>query len=150
MHTCTSDEDDSQSVGGPIGLLVDNEADIAAVQDYAKALKSGGGAAAPASPPPAAEAAAAAAAAPSPAASSAGAGGGAAAADGGRVVASGLAKKNAGAKGIDLSALSGTGPGGRVVARDVEEGAKGGAAAAAAPAKPSWTPGPGVVAATPT
>ncbi|CAM9961547.1 unnamed protein product, partial [Hapterophycus canaliculatus] len=68
----------------------------------------------------------------------------------GRVIASGLAKKNAGAKGIDLSALAGTGPGGRVVARDVEAGPKGGAAGAPAPAKPSWTPGPGVVAATPT
>lgn len=73
----------------------------------------------------------------------------AAASSGGRVVASGLAKKNAGAQGIDLAALQGTGPGGRVVARDVEAGAKGGAAAAA-PVKPTWTPGPGVVAATPT
>lgn len=120
---------------------MDNESDIPAVQEYAKALKSGGGAA-PASPPAAAEAStatAAAAAVPTPAA---------AASDGGRVVASGLAKKTAGAKGIDLSALAGTGPGGRVVARDVEAGAKGGAAAA--PPKPSWTPGPGVVAATPT
>eukprot|EP00903_Cladosiphon_okamuranus_P005907 g5841.t1 len=135
-----TDEDDSQSVGGPIGLLVDSESDIPAVQEYAKALKSGGGAA-PSSPPPAAEAASATAAGavPTPAAPTS---------DGGRVVASGLAKKTAGAKGIDLSALAGTGPGGRVVARDVEAGAKGGAPAA--PAKPSWTPGPGVVAATPT
>lgn len=129
---------------------MDDEADIPAVQDYAKALKGGGGGGAAAPPPtaeaPAAPAAPAAAAAPSPAAASAGA---AVASDGGRVVASGLAKKNAGAKGIDLSALAGTGPGGRVVARDVEAGAKGGAAAAA-PTKPSWTPGPGVVAATPT
>lgn len=68
------------------------------------------------------------------------------------MVASGLAKKEAGAKGIDLSALAGTGPGGRVVARDVEAAPKGGAgmAPAPAPAKPMWTPGPGVVAATPT
>lgn len=67
-------------------------------------------------------------------------------------MASGLAKKEAGAKGIDLSALSGTGPGGRVVARDVEaEPQSGGSGTSkAAPAKPAWTPGPGVVAATPT
>ncbi|CAN0113347.1 unnamed protein product [Ectocarpus sp. 12 AP-2014] len=141
-----TDEDASQAVGGPIGLLVDTEDDIPAVQEYAKALKSGGGGAAAASPPPAAEATPA---APAPAAVSGGTSTPAASSDG-RVVASGLAKKNAGAQGIDLSALSGTGPGGRVVARDVEAGAKAGGAAAAAPAKPAWTPGPGVVAATPT
>ncbi|CAN0209584.1 unnamed protein product, partial [Ectocarpus sp. 12 AP-2014] len=60
-----TDEDDSQAVGGPIGLLVDTEDDIPAVQEYAKALKSGGGGAAAASPPPAAEATPA---APAPAA----------------------------------------------------------------------------------
>lgn len=77
---------------------------------------------------------------------------GPAASSGGRVVASGFAKKEAGVMGIDLSALAGTGPGGRVVARDVAEAPKGGAGAApaSAPAKPSWTPAPGVVAATPT
>ena len=64
--------------------------------------------------------------------------------------ASGLAKKEAGARGIDLSALSGTGPGGRVVARDVEAAPKGaGGGGAASREKPAWTPGPGVVAATP-
>lgn len=64
------------------------------------------------------------------------------------MVASGLAKKEAGARGIDLSTLSGTGPGGRVVARDVEVAPKGGGVPVPA-AKPAWTPGPGVVAATP-
>lgn len=58
-------------VGGPIGLLVDNEEDIPAVQEYAKALKSGGGAAAAASAPAAAaEATPAAPAAPAAAATS--------------------------------------------------------------------------------
>ena len=64
------------------------------------------------------------------------------------MIASGLAKKEAGVQGIDLSALAGTGPGGRVVARDVEAAPKGGGGAAA-PTKPAWTPAPGVVAATP-
>lgn len=68
------------------------------------------------------------------------------------MVASGLAKKEAGVMGIDLSALAGTGPGGRVVARDVAAAPKVGADAgpASAPAQPSWKPAPGVVAATPT
>ena len=47
-----------------------------------------------------------------------------------RVKASPLAKKIAAEKGVDLSSLSGTGPGGRIVAKDVE------AAQAAAPAAP--------------
>jgi pyruvate dehydrogenase E2 component (dihydrolipoamide acetyltransferase) len=48
-------------------------------------------------------------------------------ADGGRVKASPLARRLAGERGIDLHALSGTGPGGRIVRADVE------AAGAAAP-----------------
>ena len=69
--------------------------------------------------------AAAPAAAPAPAAK----------ADGGRIFASPLAKRIAAQKGIDLSALNGTGPRGRIVKSDVEN-AKPGAAkpAAAAPA----------------
>jgi len=53
--------------------------------------------------------------------------------DGGgdRVKASPLAKKLAKEKGVDLGGLSGSGPGGRVVAKDVE-GAKGGVAKAVA------------------
>ena len=53
---------------------------------------------------------------------------------------------------MDISTVAGTGPGGRITAGDVEKAASGGAPAkkAAAPAKPSWTPAAGVVAATPT
>jgi pyruvate dehydrogenase E2 component (dihydrolipoamide acetyltransferase) len=39
---------------------------------------------------------------------------------GGRIIASPLARKRAAAKGIDLALLTGTGPGGRIVAKDVE------------------------------
>ena len=51
----------------------------------------------------------------------------------GRVIASPLAKRIAAEKGIDLSTIKGTGPGGRIVKADVE-GAQPGAAPAAAPA----------------
>ncbi len=60
---------------------------------------------------------------------------------GGRVKASPLAKKVATAKGVELSGLAGSGPGGRIVARDVE-GAPAGASTAksAAPAPVAATP----------
>ncbi len=60
------------------------------------------------------------------------------AASGARVKASPLAKKIAASKGVELSGVSGTGPGGRVVAKDVE-GAKGGATKSA-PAAIAATP----------
>ena len=86
-------------------------------------------AAAPAAPAPApaataAKAAAAAAPAPTPAP----------AAKVDRVVASPLAKRIAADKGVDLAAVSGSGPNGRIVRADVEA-AKGGTA----PAKPATT-----------
>lgn len=54
---------------------------------------------------------------------------------GGRIKASPLAKKIAADKGIDLSTIQGSGPGGRIVKEDVEN-AKPGAAPAAQPASP--------------
>lgn len=51
----------------------------------------------------------------------------------GRVKASPLAKKVAAEKNVDLSSLSGSGPGGRIVAKDVET-------AGSAPARPSAAP----------
>jgi pyruvate dehydrogenase E2 component (dihydrolipoamide acetyltransferase) len=73
-----------------------------------------------------------------PAEAKAGAGG---APSGARVKASPLAKKVAASKGVELSGLAGTGPGGRIVAKDVE-GAKSGAPAAksAAPAPVAAAP----------
>ncbi|MDP4646104.1 MAG: 2-oxo acid dehydrogenase subunit E2 [Akkermansiaceae bacterium] len=47
--------------------------------------------------------------------------------DGERVKASPLARKVAGELGVDISALSGTGPAGRIVAADVEKASAGGA-----------------------
>jgi pyruvate/2-oxoglutarate dehydrogenase complex dihydrolipoamide acyltransferase (E2) component len=54
--------------------------------------------------------------------------------DGGRVKASPLARRIARERGIDLAALSGTGPEGRIVAEDVERAEAGAAAPSAAPA----------------
>jgi pyruvate dehydrogenase E2 component (dihydrolipoamide acetyltransferase) len=60
---------------------------------------------------------------------------GAVAADGGRVKASPLARRIARERGLELSAISGTGPEGRIVAEDVERAEKP-PAPAAAPAAP--------------
>ena len=46
-----------------------------------------------------------------------------AAASGGRIKASPLARRMASERGLDLSRLAGSGPGGRIIKRDVEEGA---------------------------
>jgi pyruvate dehydrogenase E2 component (dihydrolipoamide acetyltransferase) len=55
--------------------------------------------------------------------------------DGGRVIASPLARKLARQKGVDLGTLRGSGPGGRIIERDVLAAAEG--ARAAAPAQPA-------------
>ncbi len=56
----------------------------------------------------------------------------AATAAGGRVKASPLARKIAAARGVNLASVAGTGPGGRIVRRDVENAPAGGGGAAAA------------------
>jgi pyruvate dehydrogenase E2 component (dihydrolipoamide acetyltransferase) len=59
----------------------------------------------------------------------------------GRVKASPIAKRIAKDRGLDLSALSGSGPGGRIVKADVEKALEsGGAAPAAAPTAPAAPP----------
>ena len=107
---------------------------IAAEGEDVKAVGDGGGASAPAAAAPAAAASAPVAAAPSapaaPAAPVAGA----------RVFASPLARRIAKDAGLDLSVVSGTGPHGRIVERDVKAAIAGGVkaapAAAAAPQAP--------------
>jgi len=98
----------------------------------------------PAPPPakaaPAAEAPKAAAAAPTATAAPQAAAA-PAAQSGDRVFASPLARRLAQAAGLDLKAVKGTGPHGRVVKADVEAAGKGGAAAVKAPAAaPTSTP----------
>lgn len=63
--------------------------------------------------------------------------------EGGRVKASPLAKKIAASKGVDLAALAGTGPGGRILQRDVLAAP----VAPAAPAAPPFAAAPAIPAA---
>jgi pyruvate dehydrogenase E2 component (dihydrolipoamide acetyltransferase) len=73
--------------------------------------------------------------------------------DGQRIKASPLARKVAAAQGIELGNLTGTGPGGRIIQRDVLPASPGGAQATKsapqrpAPAAPSKAPAPAAVAA---
>jgi len=141
-----TEEGEMADVGAPVGILVEEESHVAAVQAGGAPTSSAAASAAPAAPKPAA------AAAPKPAAAAAPA---ASASTGGRVVASPLAKKKAESLGLDISTIAGTGPNGRITASDVEAAASGAApakskdAAAAAPAKPKHIPAAGVIAATP-
>jgi pyruvate dehydrogenase E2 component (dihydrolipoamide acetyltransferase) len=110
-------------VDGTEGVKVN--APIAVMVDAGEAVPT---AAAPAAPKPFA----APVAAPAPVVAAAAR---AAPAAGERVVASPLARRMAAQAGVDLAALSGTGPGGRIVRADIEAAVKGDApVAAAAPA----------------
>jgi pyruvate dehydrogenase E2 component (dihydrolipoamide acetyltransferase) len=106
-------------------------------------LSGDGEAAAPAPAAPAAKAEAKPAAAPAPAPAAPAPAVAKAAPAGDRVIASPLAKRLAAEKGVDLGAVQGSGPNGRIVRADVE-GAKAGtakpAAPAAAPAAPAAAP----------
>jgi len=61
---------------------------------------------------------------------------------GGRIFASPLAKKIADEAGVNLSQVSGTGPGGRVVRKDVEEAIRGGVSAPLAKSAPATKAAP--------
>lgn len=124
---------------GTIGkILVKEQETVPVGAIVAYLLKPGESAAAITATPAAAPKAEA--AAPAPAAASAAAAAPAAPA-GGRVKASPLARKVAREYGIDLAAVAGTGPGGRVLRQDVEKakavGIQKPAAAAPAPAAPA-------------
>ena len=127
-----------------IAVLAGEGEDVAAA---ASGAGKGGAAPPPAASAPAAAAPAPAAASPASAPAAAPAPAPASAANGaGRVFASPLARRIAKEKGIDISALAGSGPHGRIVARDLEgakPGAKPAAASAAAPtAAPAAAPAP--------
>ncbi|CAL4896637.1 unnamed protein product [Urochloa decumbens] len=113
---------ESAPVGSAIALLAESEEEIPAAQSQAASFSSG----AAASPPPPQETAQEASAPPppppppAPVAVSAPAPPSPAAQGGARVVASPYAKKLAKDLGVDLFSVTGSGPGGRIVAKDVE------------------------------
>ncbi|HEX7927882.1 MAG TPA: biotin/lipoyl-containing protein, partial [bacterium] len=134
-------------VGTPIAILANSaDEDISALEAQAKA---GGGApaaaksaaapaAAPAAPAPKAAAAPVPAAAPTPAHQAA-----AAASNGERVKISPYGKKLAEQNHVAWHGLAGSGPGGRIVAQDVQAAMAGGATGGAAMRGPVAAPAPG-------
>ncbi len=124
------------AVNAVIALLLEDGEDASALDG----ADTSGGAAAPAPTADAPKAAPATPAAPTAAP---------AAASGDRVIASPLAKRIAGQQGLDLAAISGTGPRGRVVKRDVDAALASGTGKAA-PSAASATTGASAPAAAPT
>lgn len=105
------------NVNDPIMVVVENESDVAAFKDYK--VEEG----ATAEPPPADSPAPAAPSAPAPAPSAAATSTAASPAPSGRgdrIIASPMARKLAAESGYDMSAISGSGPNGRILAADVE------------------------------
>ena len=127
----------------PVNQLI---AVLATEGEDAKAIAAGGAAApakaeaAKAEAPKAAEAAPAAAPAPAPVAPAAVPAVAAPSASGSRVFASPLARRLAKEKGVDLGAVKGSGPHGRVIAADVASATPGAAKPAAATAAPAPAP----------
>jgi len=138
---------ESAPIGALIGVIAEPGDDIAAVVASAGAGAAGAAApqalrlaAATPAPAPVGSAARPAAVVSAPAAAPAGIGQGA---QGGRVKASPLAKKIAAQAGVDLRLIRGSGPGGRIIRRDVEAAGSGaaGASVAAAVAMPATVAG---------
>ena len=133
------------AVGTAIAVLAEHKADIDAFEDFEADPPRGG--TPKAVPPPVTPAAAprtsAPAAAASPAAPAAAASPPIKRDPGARIVASPLAKVLASERGIDLAAVQGTGPGGRITREDVEsfKGGSGGASSSAYTAPVSYAAG---------
>ena len=115
------------AVNAPIALLLEEGEDASALDSVNVAAPAPVAAAepAPAAPTPAVAPAPAPAAAPAPVAAAAPSGGN------GRIFASPLAKRMAAEAGIDLGAVQGSGPHGRIVKKDIESAQAGGLPAVA-------------------
>lgn len=138
MRTHMIPEGTTAAVTSLVGIIAAADEDISALIGGAAAPAPAAPAAAPAAPvaAPAAAAPVAAPAAPAPAAP---------VADGGRVRTSPLARRIAGEQGVNLAAVHGSGPGGRIVKRDIEAAMTSGSAnlvAAPAPSTAAATPTP--------
>ncbi|MES2571660.1 MAG: pyruvate dehydrogenase complex dihydrolipoamide acetyltransferase [Verrucomicrobiota bacterium] len=135
LHTHLVKEGGKVIIGAQIGLLL-----AKGEEPPAGGAPKSGDKETPEKPAPVAQAAAS-ASAPTPAAPAPAAASPAPRADGERLRISPLARKLAQEKGVDIATLHGTGPGGRIVAADIE-GAKPGAAPAAPSTKPAAAPAP--------
>jgi pyruvate dehydrogenase E2 component (dihydrolipoamide acetyltransferase) len=118
-------------VNAPIAILLEDDEDESALEGFTTGANSGGGAPEAASPAPAPPAAAseakpAANPAPTPAAKPE---------SGKRIKASPLAKRLAKEAGLDLAAIAGSGPHGRIVKADVLAASENGGASARAPSE---------------
>jgi len=140
-----TEEGESGVVGAPVALIAEEECDIPALKAYATTLSG-----APVTPilPPVTNAT------PQTIAPKATQMATSSIVSGGRVVASPLAKKRAQELGLDIATIVGTGPNGRITAGDVEAAAVSGTTLSATEvtstlSSQSWTPAPGVIAATP-
>ncbi len=132
-------EGDAVPIGGLIAILGQEGEDVSAI--LAKYDGGGDGAASEAAPAASESAPAVAeAAAPAPAVAEQAAP--APPEDGGRVKASPLARKMATEQGIDLTRLTGSGPEGRIIKRDVEAAIGGAVQPAPQPVAPAETPRP--------
>jgi pyruvate dehydrogenase E2 component (dihydrolipoamide acetyltransferase) len=163
-------EGDTSNVGTIIAVIAGADEDIsaltggadaapaaapAAAEAPAQQAAAGGGdagqgapAAAPAAEAPAEPAQAPAAAQAAPAAQQGGTGQGSTGQDNGRVKASPLARRLAQEAGMQIGAVQGTGPGGRIVKRDIEQAvAQGGTQPQAAPQQPAAAQAPPAAAA---
>lgn len=121
------------AVNAPIAILLEEGEDASALDEAVAAASVAAAPPAPVTATPAAAPAPAPAATPTPAP---------AAPSGGRIIASPLAKRMAAQAGLDLAALSGSGPRGRIVKADIEAAiAAGGAPAMPAPVA---APAPGL------
>ncbi|NBW94317.1 MAG: pyruvate dehydrogenase complex dihydrolipoamide acetyltransferase [Bacteroidetes bacterium] len=132
-------EGDAVPIGGLIAILGQEGEDVSDI--LAKYGAGGDGASAEPTPAPAAAPAPAAPANPA-APASAPAASATPAAPGGRVKASPLARTMATEQGIDLEAIAGSGPEGRIIRRDVEAAMGGTAQPVVQPAAPVATPRP--------
>ena len=136
-------EGDAVPIGGLIAILGEEGEDVSDIlAKYSGGAGSASGAA-PAEDAPA-EPVAAQESAPAPAAAQESAPTTAPSRDGGRVKASPLARKMASEQGVDLASISGSGPEGRIIKRDVEAAMGGATQPAAQAAAPAETPRPSV------
>ncbi|MEB3295642.1 MAG: dihydrolipoamide acetyltransferase family protein [Synechococcales bacterium] len=113
---------DTAAVGSALGLLAETAAEVEEAKQKAAALLAGGSAA-PSSTPSSTPSPAPAPPSPDPAAVPSGSNGSPSSRPAGRIVASPRAKKLAKEMGVELAAIVGSGPHGRIVAEDVESAA---------------------------